>query len=385
MRNNTALAIILGVLVAGLIIMNVDMEEFQQQIEGLNMFVGLNDLDEAVVEDQFDYFNSKYRNSYNDVDEYAKRYQIFKDNYKFISEHNTKSAEIKGYTLAVNKFADLTSQEYIDKYLGFAGKGKNLNTKEQAQLTIEDIIKPSPTDLAIESLKIPAKIDWVARGAVTRVRDQMDCGSCWAFAAIAAIEGANYITRKRTDELSEQQIVDCVNGKKFDSDGCNGGFMHEAFEYTKNNDLCTHEDYPYTGVQGRCTDWWSCSTENYISHYEWTHDIETETGTRLGLYTKLSQGPVAIAVDASSKSFMFYAGGILSSDCSHDLNHGVTAVGYDAHPWWFFWTNNFITIKNSWGADWGEEGFMKIGSNFEDAPGVCGILLHGVIPFMEKL
>jgi C1A family cysteine protease len=360
------------------------MDEVQQQLEGLEIFEGFNDLDESAVEDQFDYFNSKYRNSYNDVDEYAKRYQIFRDNYKFISEHNKYNSGTKGYTLAVNKFADLTNQEYQDKYLGFAGKGKNFVSKEQAKPSIQDFIKPSPTAKAIENLQIPVNVDWVARGAVTRVRDQGSCGSCWAFSAIAAIEGANFIFKKRREELSEQQLLDCVNGNNFESDGCNGGHMHEAFQYAKKNAICASEDYPYTGVQGRCNGRWKCQTVNYLSDYKWTFDNKTETGSRLFLYTKLSQGPVSIAVDASSDSFRFYSSGILASDCSHDLNHGVTAVGYDVHSWWFFWTNAFIKIKNSWGTDWGIDGYMMVGSNQEEQPGVCGILLHGVIPFMVR-
>jgi C1A family cysteine protease len=384
MRNNTALAIVLGFLVAGLIIMSVDIDEVQKQLEGLEIFEGFNDLDELTVEDQFDYFNSKYRNSYNDVDEYAKRYQIFRDNYKFISEHNKYDAGTKGYTLAVNKFADLTNQEYQDKYLGFAGKGKNFVSKEQAQPSIEDFIKPSPTAKAIENLEIPANVDWVLKGAVTRVRDQGRCGSCWAFSAIAAIEGANFIIKKRKEELSEQQLLDCVNGENIESDGCNGGHMHEAFQYAKNNAICSSEAYPYTGVRARCNGRWKCQTVNQLSDYKWTFDNETENGSRLFLYRKLSQGPVSIAVDASSDSFRFYKSGILSSDCSHNLDHGVTAVGYDVHSWLIFWDNAFIKIKNSWGADWGLDGFMMIGSNSEDQPGVCGILLHGVIPFMAK-
>lgn len=251
MRHNAALAIVLGVLVAGIIIMNVDIDQLKEQLEGLKMLEGFSSLDNAELEDQFGYFNAKYRKSYDDYTEYQMRLQIFKDNYMFISEHNKYGAENKGYTLAVNKFADLTNQEYQDKYLGFAGKGKSFDSEEQGDVQIVDFLKQSPTELAIENLQIPANVDWVAKGAVTRVRDQGSCGSCWAFSAIAAIEGANFISKKRTDELSEQQLVDCVNGKDWESDGCNGGWMHEAFQYTQNNDLCTSDDYPYTGVQGR--------------------------------------------------------------------------------------------------------------------------------------
>jgi C1A family cysteine protease len=254
MRSNAYFAVILGLIVGGLIIMNIDTDMINQHIE--RFIVG--EIDEQDVHDQFDYFNSKYRKSYNNIDDHQKRYAIFKDNYIFITNHNNFKAEILGYTLKVNKFADLTNQEFKDTYLGLnKSEFGNFVSEAESQVPIKEFLKKSATDEAIENLQIPSKVDWKAKGATTDVKNQGPCGSCWAFSAIAAIEGANYIARKRNEHLSEQQMVDCVHNKTnpdWYSDGCKGGIMHHVFEYAQNYSICTTADYPYTGRKESCSD-----------------------------------------------------------------------------------------------------------------------------------
>ena len=182
-----------------------------------------------------------------------------------------------------------------------------------------------------------------------------------------------------SDELSPQQLIDCVEGGSWVSDGCNSGKPHEAFEYAHDHDLCTEEDYPLSEDQGRCTDWWSCSTDNYVAKHTMVEPL-----SRLELFTAIAQGPTAVGVDASSDSFRFFGGGILASDCEEEINHHLTAVGYGFHRWWIFWTNNYVTFKNNWGADWGEKGFINIGANPEDGRGICGIHQYAVIPHVKE-
>mmetsp|Transcript_18083 Transcript_18083/g.20242 ORF Transcript_18083/g.20242 Transcript_18083/m.20242 type:complete len:210 (+) Transcript_18083:111-740(+) len=203
-----------------------------------------------------------------------------------------------------------------------------------------------------------------------------DCtGAHWAFAAIAAIEGSNFIHRKRNETLSVQQVIDCVKGGDFKSEGCNGGHIREVFEYAKDSDLCTEEDYKFTGDQGTCTAWWSCSTDNYVKNFR-----NVTANSRFELYSAIAQGPVAITVDASSDKFRFYSGGIFGSECHEDPNHAMTAVGYGTETWLLFWTNHFVHFRNSWGEDWGEKGFMRVSSNVEEGKGICGIYQEGYLP-----
>jgi hypothetical protein len=378
MINNAYLALILGLIAGGLLIMNVDTDMVNQHVE--RFIVG--ELDEQEVHDQFDYFNSKYRKSYSNVDDHQTRYTIFKDNYMFITNHNKFNAEKSGYTLKVNNFADLTKQEFKDTYLRLdTSELENLVSGAQSQGSVKEFLKKSATDEAIDNLQIPSRVDWKTRGATTAVKNQGSCGSCWAFSAIAAIEGANYISRKRRDQLSEQQMVDCVTNEKnkaWYSDGCNGGIMHHVFEYAQTYPICTEAEYPYTGRQGTCSES-KCDTGPIISHYTRKFD-----GTKLDLYNMLAKGPVSIALDASSKEFMFYADGIFASvDCTLHINHGVTATAYGFH-WYLRAKNHYIDTMNSWGADWGNKGYMKISSNAEGQGGMCGIYKYAAIPFVKK-
>lgn len=185
----------------------------------------------------FESWMSKHGKIYNTIEEKLHRFEVFQDNLKHIDHRNK---EVTSYWLGLNEFADLTHEEFKSKYLG-------LNTDFSRRRTSEDI---SYRDLDVVDL--PKSVDWRKKGAVTPVKNQGSCGSCWAFSTVAAVEGINQIVTGNLTSLSEQELIDCDTS--FNS-GCNGGLMDYAFEYIVNNGgLHKEEDYPYLMEEGTCED-----------------------------------------------------------------------------------------------------------------------------------
>ena len=378
MTNSTLLVTILGFIVSGMVVLNFDTTEISKLVQQYTTFDGTVELEEDLLRNQFDSFISRYRKSYTNSEEYDKRYQVFKDNYKLIEEHNLKK-DVLGYTLGMNSFGDLTQEEFKLTFLGCILRTNTTVSTPQSENLMKTFLQDTPTDKAIRELTLPSWIDWRQKGAVTPVQHQGTCGSCWAFSAIAAIEGANFVARQRTDQLSTQQIIDCV-GRGRGGHGCTGGLMHGAFEYAMSTDLCTEQQYPHRGREGRCVDFIACSTDHIVSNY-----YNVTEGSRFDLYTAIAQQPVSVGIDASGTAWQFYKAGILSSGCGEELNHAVTAVGFSTEVFWWFWKNNYVIFKNSWGTDWGMDGFMHISSNYETGKGMCGMYQYANYPVMSKL
>lgn len=220
---------------------------------------------------------------------------------------------------------------------------------------------------------LPASVDWSAKGAVTPVKDQGNCGSCWSFSATGALEGAYYIKNGNLKSYSEQHLVSCDTTDS----GCNGGLMDNAFAWTKKNGgICTEADYPYTSgtssKSGTCAAS-TCTKDSGIAPKSYT-DVQKNSDD--ALMSALVKQPVSIAIEADQSSFQLYKSGVLTAACGAKLDHGVLAVGYGT------WTDGtpYYKVKNSWGASWGMDGYILLergntaNAGFRGNPGQCGIL-----------
>jgi len=268
--------------------------------------------------------------SYSTTDEFEKRFEIFADNLKKLDK------EVENYSSVM----DLTPEEF-EKRLNLDGIAFAKFASQMEQLKV---------DMNVE---LPATWDWRLQGAVTPVKDQGNCGDCWAFSSTANMEGQYAIKHGCQVNLSEQQLVDCSTVNY----GCNGGWMGGAFQYAING-LTSSYNYPYTGVQGTCQD----SKFPKVASVNTYFMIATNEATiQAALY---QYGPLSIAVNASI--WQYYTGGIFNQTCSTALNHAVTLVG-----WGFSGTQNYWIVKNSWGANWGESGYIRLIMG----TGICGMNL----------
>lgn len=299
------------------------------------------------------------------------RFGIFKKNIETIEKHNAEfTMGLHTYTLGVNPFADWTVPEFKEKMMGtrynMSSHGKSGSIATFAKL-------PS-------HMKAPESVDWREEGAVTPVKNQGQCGSCWAFSATGSLEGAHYRLTGKLVSLSEQQLVDC--SAKFHNDGCNGGLMDNAFEYIKSvGGLNTEESYPYHAKQAKCH-FNKANIGATCSGY-----VDVESGDEEALRDALATvGPVSIAIDATEDKFMLYKDGIfVDSGCANsedDLDHGVLAVGYGTNTTTGANPKNmdYWIVKNSWGPEWGEGGYIRMARNHKN---MCGVATKASYPLVK--
>ncbi|NDB53144.1 MAG: hypothetical protein EB025_03600 [Chitinophagaceae bacterium] len=218
----------------------------------------------------------------------------------------------------------------------------------------------------------PSSIDWRAKGAVTSVKDQGQCGSCWTFSATGAIEGAWAIAKGKLIDFSEEELVECA-GLKYGSMGCNGGQMDGAFKYVIENGQCTLSSYPYTsgtGQSGSCKT--SCTPVATLSSCS-----DVTPNDQISLKGAVAKQPVSIAIEADTRYFQSYSSGILdSTSCGTNLDHGVLIVGYGEQNGMKYWN-----VKNSWSSSWGDNGYVKIlRSDSTNDKGICGIAMQPSFP-----
>ena len=297
----------------------------------------------------FNKYILKYQKVYTSIEEFDSKYEIFEKNFIAITEMKfMHTPESSSFEFGVSPFMDLSPAEFKSKYLNL--KVKDL--KKAIFLNRNNVLTSKAKDA-------PVAHDWRQQGAVTTVKDQGGCGSCWAFSSTGNIEGQYFLKTKKLQRFSEQQLLDC---DKVDQ-GCNGGLMESAFKHLRENGgLQGEEDYSYSGTVDECK-FDITKAKAQIMGFSFAKNADEKEIAQM-LY---ETGPLSIALNAST--LQFYSSGVYNPSSQDEcdpagLNHGVLLVGYGNDASIDYWI-----VKNSWGPMWGESGYFRI----VRGSGACGL------------
>jgi cathepsin L len=325
--------------------------------------IGMDDMEEPSrwfgLDEQWEQFKLDYDKRYDTLWEKQRRL-IWETNLKYIEIHNQEFEQgLHSYTLGMNQFGDMTLKEFVANHLLDSKQiNKAFDSQKDNPITGQYL---SPLNLG----PLPVSVDWRKQGYVTPVKDQGQCGSCWAFSTTGSLEGQYFRKTKKLVSFSEQQLVDC--SKTDGNQGCNGGLMHNAFNYIKKKGIENSQDYPYKARDDRC----SYNQSKVVTK------IANEVKILKGNESKLqeataTQGPISVAIDASRSSFQLYKSGVYDEPACNpaNLDHAVLVVGYGVDdqtkkPYWL--------VKNSWAEKWGESGYIRMSRNRRNQCGIASM------------
>jgi len=300
-------------------------------------------------------YKTKHGKVYEDAEDLTRR-TIWEKNLKKIEHHNIRaSLGEHTYTLGMNKFGDLTPTEFVEAMNGYAMADKTEKSK-------------GISFMAPLNVQVPASVDWRTKGYVTPVKDQGQCGSCWAFSSTGSLEGQTFRKTGKLISLSEQNLVDCSTAQG--NDGCEGGLMDQAFTYIQQVGIELEKDYPYTAEDDTCV------YKASLKAAEDTGFVDIPSGNETALVAAIATvGPISVAIDASQDSFQLYSGGVYNEPAcsSTELDHGVLIVGYGTDPT----GGDYYIVKNSWSATWGLSGYILMSRNKDNQ---CGIATAASYP-----
>jgi len=318
----------------------------------ITLVSAISNINSFSAKNQFAEFQRTYNKAYATDAETNHRYSVFKQNLNKINGLNQQSSSAK---FAVNEHADLTETEFANLYLS-------------KYPVVRDPSVPVAADLPKSVIDAtPSSFDWREKGAVTEVKNQGQCGSCWSFSTTGNVEGQWFLAGNKLTSLSEQNLVDCSHecmeyeNQNSCNAGCGGGLQPNAYQYIIKNGIDTEASYPYTAKDGTCV----FNKDNVGAHISnWTMIPQDET--QIAAYLA-QNGPLAIAADATE--WQFYFGGVFDVPCGKTLDHGILIVGYGNQTNIFGKNVDYWIVKNSWGAHWGEQGYLKI----VRGSGKCGL------------